>query len=199
DLADKYRNPACLMADGFTGQMMEPVDVPEARTVPFDHTDWCVRGTPETHRNLISSIFLEPEVLEAHNLKLDAKYKEIERNEVRFEEYRTEDADLIIVAYGILSRIVYSTVDQARTAGKKVGLLRPITLWPYPSEILAKHAERDVQFLSVELSTGQMVEDVKLAVEGRAPVHFYGRCGGMVPGAGELLAEYDRILEGGRS
>jgi pyruvate/2-oxoacid:ferredoxin oxidoreductase alpha subunit len=199
DLADKYRNPACLMADGFTGQMMEPVDVPAAKPIAYDHTEWCVRGDAATHRNLVSSIFLEPEELERHNLKLDAKYKEIEANEVRCEEYRTEDAELIVVAYGILSRIVYSTIDQARAAGKKVGLLRPITLWPYPGRRIAELAEHDVSFLSVELSTGQMVEDVKLAVEGKAPVHFYGRCGGMVPGSEELLAEYDRILEGGRS
>lgn len=199
DLADRYRNPACIMADGFTGQMMEPVDVPAARVVPYDHTDWAVRGDAATHKNLISSIYLESEELERHNLKLDAKYKEIMANEVLYEEYRTEDADLIVVAFGIVSRIVYSTVDAAREAGKKVGLLRPITLWPYPSEAIARHAERDVEFLSVELSTGQMVEDVKLAVNGRAPVHFYGRCGGMVPGAEELLAEYDKILEGGRS
>ena len=158
-----------------------------------------MRGDAETHKNLVSSIFLESEDLEAHNLKLDAKYKEITKNEVRYEEYLCDDADLIIVAFGIVSRIVYSTIDQARAAGKKVGLLRPITLWPYPSEIIAQHAERDVRFLSVELSTGQMVEDVKLAVNGKAPVHFYGRCGGMVPGADELLAEYDKILEGGRS
>jgi pyruvate/2-oxoacid:ferredoxin oxidoreductase alpha subunit len=199
DLADKYRNPVCLMADGFTGQMMEPVNVPRAKEVPFDHTEWAVRGDPETHKNLISSIFLESVDLEQHNLKLDRKYKEIQKAEVRYEEYQTDDADLIIVAFGIVSRIVYSTIDQARAAGRKVGLLRPITLWPYPSQIIARHAERDVQFLSVELSTGQMVEDVQLAVNGKAPVHFYGRCGGMVPGAEELLAEYDRILEGGRS
>ncbi len=199
DLADTYRNPVCLMADGFTGQMMEPVEVPPAKPIDYDHTEWCVRGDAETHRNLISSIFLEAEELEQHNLKLDAKYKEIEAKEVRYEEYKTDDADLIIIAYGILSRIVYSTIDQARAAGKKVGLLRPITLWPYPSKRITELAEGDVSFLSVELSTGQMVEDVRLAVEGRAPVHFYGRCGGMVPGGEELLAEYDRILEGGRS
>jgi len=199
DLADRYRNPACIMADGFTGQMMGPVDVPAAREVPYDHTDWAVRGDAATHKNLISSIYLESEELERHNLKLDAKYKEIAANEALYEEYQTEDADLIVVAFGIVSRIVYSTVDAAREAGKKVGLLRPITLWPYPSEAIAKHAERDVRFLSVELSTGQMVEDVRLAVNGRAPVHFYGRCGGMVPGGEELLAEYDKILEGGRS
>jgi pyruvate/2-oxoacid:ferredoxin oxidoreductase alpha subunit len=164
-----------------------------------DHTEWAVAGTPETHKNLISSIYLTSEDLEAHNLKLDRKYKKIEANEAMYEEYLCDDADLIIVAFGIVSRIVYTTIDEARAQGKKVGLLRPITLWPYPSEIIAKHAERDVKFLSVELSTGQMVEDVKLAVNGKAPVHFYGRCGGMVPGGDELMAEYERILEGGKS
>ncbi|MBK9302631.1 MAG: 3-methyl-2-oxobutanoate dehydrogenase subunit VorB [bacterium] len=199
DLADTYRNPVCILADGFTGQMMEPVTVPVARPVPFDHTSWCVRGDAATHRNLISSIYLESEDLERHNLKLDEKYRRIARDEVRFEEYQVEDADLIVVAFGIVSRIVYSTVDQARAQGLKVGLLRPITLWPFPSARLAELAARDVRFLSAELSTGQMVEDVRLAVEGRAPVHFYGRCGGMVPGSEELLAEYGKILEGGRS
>ena len=199
DLADTYRNPVCILADGFTGQMMEPVTVPQARPVPFDHTSWCVRGDAATHRNLISSIYLESEDLERHNLKLDEKYRRIARDEVRFEEYQVEDADLIVVAFGIVSRIVYSTVDQARAQGLKVGLLRPITLWPFPGARLAELAARDVRFLSAELSTGQMVEDVRLAVAGRAPVHFYGRCGGMVPGSEELLAEYGKILEGGRS
>jgi pyruvate/2-oxoacid:ferredoxin oxidoreductase alpha subunit len=199
DLADKYRNPVCIVADGFTGQMMEPVTVPAAKPVAFDHTSWCVRGDAATHRNLISSIYLESADLERHNLKLDEKYRRIARDEVRCEEYQVEDADLIVVAFGIVSRIVYSTVDQARARGWKVGLLRPITLWPFPSARIAELAARDVRFLSAELSTGQMVEDVRLAVEGRAPVHFYGRCGGMVPGSEELLAEYGKILEGGRS
>ena len=197
ELADKYRNPACIMADGITGQMMEVVEIPVATEIPFDHSDWCVDGTPATHKNLISSIVLEPEELEAHNLKLDAKYKEIMKNEVLFEEYRTDDADLIVVAYGVVSRIVTSTIDQAREAGLKVGLLRPITLWPFPSAQIAGMVDRVKAFLAVELSTGQMVEDVKLAVEGKAPVHFYGRCGGVVPGGAELVAEYEKILAGG--
>ncbi len=196
DLADKYRNPACIMADGITGQMMEVVEIPEAKPVPYDHSSWAVDGTPATSKNLISSIVLEPEELEAHNLKLDRKYKEIMAKEAIAEEYRTEDADLIVVAYGVVSRIVYSTVDQARAAGMKVGLLRLVTLWPFPSEAIAAHAERDVRFLAVELSTGQMVEDVKLAVEGKAPVHFYGRCGGMVPEGAELMDEYRKLMEG---
>ena len=197
DLADKYRNPACIMADGITGQMMEVVEIPEAEPVPFDHSDWAVAGTPETKKNLVSSIVLEPDELERHNLKLDAKYQRIAADEVLYEEYKTEDADLVVVAYGVVSRIVYSTVDQARAKGLKVGLLRPITLWPFPSAPIRALADRVRGFLAVELSTGQMVEDVRLAVEGRTPVHFYGRCGGMVPGGAELVAEYEKILAGG--
>ena len=196
ELADKYRNPACIMADGITGQMMEVVDIPVAVASLPDKSDWAVKGTPQTSGNLISSIVLESSDLEDHNLKLDAKYQEILANEVMFEEYRTEDADLVVVAYGVVSRIVYSTVDMARKQGLKVGLLRPITLWPFPTEAIAKLADTTSRFLAVELSTGQMVEDVKLAVNGKVPVHFYGRCGGMVPSGGELVAEYDKIMEG---
>ena len=200
ELADKYRNPSCIMADGITGQMMEVVDIPVAEPTGFDHGDWCVDGTAATAGNLISSIVLEPEELEQHNLKLDGKYKEIEANEVLFEEYKTDDADLVVVAYGVVSRIVYSTIDMAREEGLKVGLLRPITIWPFPSLKIQELAGRCQSILAVELSTGQMVEDVRLAVEGRAPVHFYGRCGGMVPGSTELLEEYSRILaEGAQS
>jgi pyruvate/2-oxoacid:ferredoxin oxidoreductase alpha subunit len=199
DLADKYRNPACLIADGFTGQMMEVVEIPEAHPLAHDHTSWAVAGTAETSKNLISSIFLDPKELEDHNLKLDRKYREIMANEARCEEYRTEDADLVVVAFGIVSRIVYSTVEMARERGLKVGLLRPITLWPFPSEKVTELAQKTRQMLSVELSTGQMVEDVRLAVEGRCPVHFYGRCGGMVPKAEELLAHYEQLMEGGQS
>ncbi len=198
DLADKYRNPACICADGITGQMMEVVELPVAKDPEFDHSDWMVAGTAETKKNLISSIVLEPHDLEAHNLKLDDKYKEITANEVMYEEYKTDDADLIVVAYGVVSRIVYSTIDQARKMGMKVGLLRPITLWPFPSEIISKLADKTGSFLAAELSTGQMVEDVRLAVNGKVPVHFYGRCGGVVPGGKELLAEYTKIIEGGQ-
>ncbi len=197
ELADKYRNPACLLADGITGQMMEVVEFPESEAIPFDHTDWCARGDAATKSNLISSIVLDPHELEAHNLKLDQKYREISEAEVRFETYRAEDAELIVVAYGVLSRIVYSTVDAAREMGMKVGMVRPITLWPFPSTIIGQLTESAKNFLTVELSTGQMVEDVRLAVNGRKPVHFYGRCGGVVPGGKELLQQYSTIVEGG--
>jgi pyruvate/2-oxoacid:ferredoxin oxidoreductase alpha subunit len=199
DLADKYRNPACIMADGITGQMMEVVDIPEPKAAMIDHSSWAARGDAETRMNLISSIYLEPEVLEEHNLKLDAKYQQIAKNETLFEEYKTDDADLIVVAYGVVSRIVYSTIDQAREQGLKVGLLRPITVWPFPSDAIRAHAERVQHVLAIELSTGQMIEDVRLAVEGRCPVHFYGRCGGTVPGGVEILEQYQSILAGGQN
>jgi pyruvate/2-oxoacid:ferredoxin oxidoreductase alpha subunit len=198
DLADQYRNPACIMADGITGQMMEVVEMPEAQTLEMDHSAWCVDGTAKTKGNLVSSIVLEPEELEEHNLKLDRKYQEIMAKETLWEEYKTDDAELVVVAYGVVSRIVYSTVDEARKQGMKVGLLRPITVWPFPSAPISKLADGNRQFLAVELSTGQMVEDVKLAVEGKAPVHFYGRCGGMVPGGIELVEEYKKIFAGGK-
>jgi pyruvate/2-oxoacid:ferredoxin oxidoreductase alpha subunit len=194
ELADKYRNPACIMADGITGQMMEVVEIPKAKAAAYDHSKWAVRGDAATRQNLISSIYLEPEVLEQHNLKLDRKYRQIMADEVRYEEYLTDDADLVVVAYGVVSRIVYSTIDQARAQGMKVGLLRPITLWPFPTQAIADLADRAKCFLAIELSTGQMVEDVRLAVEGRRPVHFYGRCGGMVPGGKEIVAQYEKVL-----
>jgi pyruvate/2-oxoacid:ferredoxin oxidoreductase alpha subunit len=196
DLADRYRNPAGLLADGFTGQMMEAVEIPEAKPISYDHTSWAVRGDAATHRNLISSIYLDPAVLEQHNLKLDKKYRECQEKEARFEAYQVDDAELVVVAYGIVSRIVYSTVDQARQEGLKVGLLRPVTLWPFPSQAIAELASTTQAFLAVELSTGQMIEDVKLAVAGSKPVHFYGRCGGVVPGGQELVDHYRQIMAG---
>ena len=157
-----------------------------------------MRGDAATRANLVSSIVLDPAELERHNLKLAGKYRECEAKEVRFEEYQTADADLVVVAYGIVSRIVYSTVDEARARGLKVGLLRPITLWPFPTARLAELVGSASAFLSVELSTGQMVEDVRLAVNGHRPVHFYGRCGGMVPTGDEIVAQYEQILKGAR-
>ncbi len=203
DLADAYRNPVCIMADGIIGQMMEVVELPESKPLPIDHTEWCVRGDAETRKNLVNSIYLDPHELEAHNLKLDAKYKKMAANEVRYEEYRTEDADLVVVAYGIVSRIVYSTIDKAREEGIKVGLLRPITLWPFPVEPIAALAKTATVFLAAELSTGQMIEDVQLAVNGARPVEFFGRCGGVIPSGGELMEHYRKIMnatvEGGLS
>lgn len=190
ELADKYRNPAIVLADGFVGQMMEPLDL-EYREIVAPDKPWAVKGTPETRPNMVSSIYLEPDDLEEHQRRMEAKYMRAQQAEVRWEEYLTQDADLIVVGYGIVSRVLRSTVDEARKHGIKVGLFRPITLWPFPSPALAAVAQRAERVLAVELSNGQMVEDVRLALNGKRPVEFYGRGGGNVPSVEELLAKIE--------
>jgi pyruvate/2-oxoacid:ferredoxin oxidoreductase alpha subunit len=185
DLADEYRTPVFVMADGFIGQMMEPVrfsSTPHVAKTP----DWAVDGTQEKRKNLIASIRIEADALEQHVLSLDAKYKRAEREAVKFEAFRTDDADAVLVAYGIVSRICKSVVEQMRAEGIKVGLLRPITLYPFPEAKLRQLARTASVFGCVEASTGQMVEDVRLAIEGRKPVEFYGRCGGNLPSEEEV-------------
>ena len=191
DLADQYRNPAVVLTDGFVGQMMEPVDL-EFREIIAPLKPWAVKGTAGTRQNLVSSIYLESDDLEEHQRRLEAKYIRAQQAETRWEQYRTEDADLIVVGYGIVSRVLRSAVDQARKQGIKVGLFRPITLWPFPSQELSQAAEKAERFLVVELSNGQMVEDVRLVLNGEREVEFYGRVGGNVPGVEELL---EKILE----
>jgi pyruvate/2-oxoacid:ferredoxin oxidoreductase alpha subunit len=187
ELADEYRNPVYVVADGFIGQMMEPVEFPERAVLP-DPPRWAVRGNAETRKNLITSIYLEPDELERHIRKLHAKYQRAEREVVSFEEYRTEDAELILVGYGIVARILKSVVNLARADGIRAGLLRPITLYPFPAAKIRSLARTADSFTVVELSMGQMVDDVRLAVEGRRPVEFYGRAGGNVPSAEEILS-----------
>lgn len=188
ELSDKYRNPAVIMTDGFVGQMMEPLDI-QYREIVAPEKPWAVKGNRETKKNLVSSIYLTPDLLEAHIRHLDQKYKEIENNEALYETYMAEDAEVLVVGHGIISRVLRSTVDMARAQGMKVGLFRPITLWPFPSKALAKVANHAACVMTVEMSTGQMVEDVKLAVNGKVPVEFYGRYGGNVPSAEEINAE----------
>ncbi len=188
ELADKYRNPVIVLADGFVGQMMEKLDLVYSEAKPPEKP-WAVQGTPETRKNLVSSIFLEPDALEEHQRQLEAKYARARQEETRHEEYRTEDADVLLVGFGIVSRVLRSVVEEARRRGLKAGLFRPITLWPFPSKALAQAAERAGKVLVVELSNGQMVEDVRLAVNGKAPVEFYGRTGGNVPSVEEVCAE----------
>lgn len=185
ELADKYRNPAVVLADGFTGQMMEPLEVEDNEITPPEKP-WAVKGTVETRQNLVTSIVLDPEGMEAHVRHLEEKYKECQKDEVRYECYRAEDADVLLVGYGIVSRLLRSVVDSARREGICVGLLRPITLWPFPSQALAEAASRVQSMLVVELSNGQMVDDVRLAVNGKVPVEFYGRVGGCVPTVEEI-------------
>jgi len=185
-LAARYRNPVFVMADGVIGQMMEPVRFGEPAAVP-PRPQWAVDGTAETPKNLVSSIFLQPDELEAHIGKLGAKYAEASRRETRLESYRTEDAEVVLTGYGIVRRILRHVVDELRGQGIAAGLLRPITLFPFPTEEFERLARRVPLFVAVEMSTGQMVEDVRLAVSGRAEVKFYGRCGGNLPDAAGIV------------
>ena len=188
DLADRYRNPVVIMTDGYVGQMQEPLEI-KLRDIPQPEKDWAVKGTIETKKNLISSIFLEPDQLEAHIRKLEAKYALAQELESRSENYLTEDADILLIGFGIVSRILRSTVDQLRAQGIKAGLFRPITLWPYPARELRETAKHVKSVMVVELSTGMMVEDVRLSLNGTVPVEFYGRAGGNVPTPEEITAE----------
>jgi pyruvate/2-oxoacid:ferredoxin oxidoreductase alpha subunit len=190
ELADKYRNPAVVLTDGFVGQMMEPLDL-EYREILAPQKPWAVRGTAGTRQNMVSSIYLESDDLEEHQRRMEAKYIRAQQTETRWEEYLTADADLLVVGFGIVSRILRSAVDEARKQGIKVGLFRPITLWPFPSHELAAAAARTERVLVVELSNGQMLEDVRLALNGSKAIEFYGRVGGNVPSVEELLGKIE--------
>lgn len=195
ELADKYRTPVFVLADGFIGQMMEPCEFPEPIT-SFNGKPWAVNPDASSNDNLVSSIFLDPDDLEAHINKLAAKYDEIKKTEIRFEEYRVEDAERVVIGYGIVSRILKSAVDLAREKGIKVGLLRPITLFPFPTPQIAALAKRVKELLVVEMSTGQMIEDVRLATRDAIPIHFYGRYGGNVPTDREILEQILKLEDG---
>jgi 2-oxoisovalerate ferredoxin oxidoreductase alpha subunit len=186
DLADEYRNPVVVLTDGYIGQMMEPVEFATPRRAP-NPPAWSVTGAAETRRNLISSIYLEPDALEHHIRKLEAKYRQAEHEAVRAECWRTEDAEIVLVGYGIVGRVLKAVVEQARAHGLKAGLLRPITLYPFPVAQVRELSRRARAFAVVELSTGQLLDDVRLALEGRTPVEFYSRVGGNVPSAEEVL------------
>jgi 2-oxoglutarate ferredoxin oxidoreductase subunit alpha len=201
DLAEKYRTIAMVVADGSIGQMMEPAELPPMRPVrpPRERPAWALTGAKGRSPAIITSLFLDAEKLEAVNLRLQAKLRQIEANEVRWKEYLTEDADVLLVAFGTMGRICQTVVREARAKGIQVGLLRPVTLWPFPSARLAELARQVRGMLSVEMNAGQMVEDVRLAVEGRCPVQFYGRMGGIVPLVDEVLPALERFnaaLEG---
>jgi pyruvate/2-oxoacid:ferredoxin oxidoreductase alpha subunit len=188
DLADRFRNPVIVLADAFIGQMMEAVEFrPVAISPP--HKDWAVAGTKETRKNFVNSLYLLPEELERHVLKLQEKYAEAGKTVLMYETFLTQDAEIIAVGYGIVARILKTVVQEARKMGIKLGLLRPASLWPFPAETLAALAGRSQVrgFFVVELSTGQMVDDVRLAVKEARPVHFTGRVGGVVPTVEELL------------
>lgn len=186
DLAFKYRNPAIILADGVIGQMMEKVILPDYKTRRTDEEiekqcPWAATGRKMSRKNnIITSLELKPEVMEQNNLRFQAKYKQIEENEVRYEEILCDDAEYLLVAFGCSARICQKACEMARAEGIKLGLLRPITLWPFPTKAIAKYADKVKAMLSVELNAGQMVEDVRLAVNGKVPVEHYGRLGGIV-------------------
>jgi pyruvate/2-oxoacid:ferredoxin oxidoreductase alpha subunit len=195
DLADQYRNPVVLLTDGYIGQMMEPVRFAEPIPVPPPPA-WAVTGTAATRPNLITSIYLEFDAMERHVRNLEAKYQRAEREAVRAERWRTEDADVVLVGYGIVGRVLKAVVEMGRARGLALGLLRPITLYPFPVEALRDLSRRAKAFLAVEMSTGQMRDDVRLALEGRRPVELYSRVGGNVPSAEEVLAFIEQKFAG---
>jgi 2-oxoglutarate ferredoxin oxidoreductase subunit alpha len=196
DLADKYRMPNMILADGLLGQMMEPVTFPEVETAPAEKP-WAANGHKnQREHNIINSLYLQPEVLEKSILDRDKRYKELEATATKAESYLCEDAEIVVVAFGATSRIAKSAVNYAREKGIKAGLLRPITLWPYPVKELNEACKNAESLLCVEMSTGQMIEDVKLAIECRKPVHFYGRTGGIIPTPKEILGEIEKINGG---
>lgn len=194
EISDKYRNPAIVLTDGFIGQMMEPVELPQPVT-DLPEKPWIIDGTAKTIKNLISSIELEPDDLERHNIKLQEKYRQIAENEVRFEEFYTEDAKVILIGYGIVSRVLQSVVEIARSENLPVGLFRPITLWPFPVKRIRELAELPRMFFVTEMSNGQMVDDVRLALEGKRPVKFFGHMGGVVPTTEEIFAELKKLID----
>lgn len=201
DLAFKYNNPAIILTDGIIGQMMEKVRLPEQQKRRTEaeiraECPWATLGRQGGRKpNVITSLELESSIMEQRNNKFQAKFKAIEENEVRYEAIQTEDADYILIAFGSASRMCQKTVELARAEGIKLGLLRPITLWPFPTQAIATLAEQAKGFLVPELNAGQMVEDVRLAVNGKAPVEHYGRLGGMLFSPVEILESLKKTFD----
>ncbi len=198
DLAEKYRYIVVVLADGSMGQIMEPAELPPMKPVrkPEERPAWALTGAKGRDPNVITSIYIDPAVEEEFNLKLKAKQERIEANEVRYKEIALEEAEIAIVAFGTAGRVAQSAVKAAREEGIRVGLLRPISLYPYPYHRVRELASKVKAMLVVEMNGGQMVEDVRLAVEGRVPVHFYGRMGGVVPLPEEVLDEIRKVHSG---
>ena len=198
DRAEQYRMPALILADGILGQMMEPVEFPEKReSIP--ERPYATNGTKEARKpNIINSLYLKPDQLERTVIERFERYEKVKKNEVLFEEYLTEDAELIVVAYGTTARVVRSAINSARAEGIKVGMIRPITLWPFPEKVIADAAKRVDNMLVVEMSMGQMVEDVRLCANGACNVSFFGRTGGIVPTPAEVLGEIKKLAGGAK-
>ncbi|PWH19039.1 MAG: 3-methyl-2-oxobutanoate dehydrogenase subunit beta [Anaerolineae bacterium] len=193
DLAEKYRTIVFVMADGNIGQMMEPAELPPMRPIKSEYPHWAVRGAMGRERRILSSIYIDPKDEEVTNYRLMQVWNQIQANEVRYREYFLEDADTVVIGFGTAGRIALSAVRAARAEGIKVGLLRPITLSPFPAPQIENLIQRVKGFLVVEMNAGQMLDDVLKVVKGRVPVEFYGRMGGMVPFPDEILAEIQRM------
>jgi 2-oxoglutarate ferredoxin oxidoreductase subunit alpha len=197
DLAEKYRSICMVILDGSIGQMMEPAQMPEMKSIRRANWDWATDGRMgKRERRILTSIYLDPVEEEITNLRLLSRWKDIQANEVRYKEYFLDDAEFVIVGFGTAGRVALSAVRAARQQGIKVGLLRPISVCPFPSGIIEQLAGRARAFLVTEMNSGQMLDDVRLAVKGRAPIEFYGRMGGMVPFPDEILNEIHRIAAG---
>lgn len=200
NLADYYRNPVMVVGDGMIGQMMEPIEFKEPTKMELpSKADWATTGTKGARNpHIINSLFLQPEGLENHNIRLQKKYKAMKENEVRYEEYNMENAEIVVAAYGTTSRIVKNAIDALKEEGINVGLIRPITLWPFPEKPFADMPSTVKAALSVEMSCGQMIDDVKISVAGKVPVDFYGRSGGMIPTPDGIIAKIKEMVGGAK-
>lgn len=198
DLADKYRMTCMILADGTLGQMMEPVEIKVPEKSEFDKS-WAVTGTEgKREHNIINSLSLDPYELEKFNFDRFDRYKHIEENEAMAEEYMMDDAEICVVAFGIAARVVKNAINEARKQGVKVGLIRPITLWPFPKKVIRNAAEKCTSFISVELNMGQMIEDVRAAIEYKRPVSLCNRAGGIIPSVEEVYAQIMEAAKGGK-
>ena len=195
DLAAKYRSIVHIVVDGSIGQMMEPAELPPMREITYNPPEWAVTGAKGRHHRILTSIYIDPYEEEVTNLRLLKRWLEIKKNEVRYKEYFMEDAEYVVIGFGTAGRVASSAVRAAREEGIKVGLLRPITLAPFPVKRLEEIAETAKRILVVEMNTGMMLEDVKTAVKHKVPVEFYGRLGGVTPFPDEILDEIHRIVD----
>jgi 2-oxoglutarate ferredoxin oxidoreductase subunit alpha len=193
-LAEKYRNPVMILGDGLIGQMMEPVEFPEhLRTEPSNKDEWATNGMDtrkSKKRNLVKSLFLDPEMLNNHNLTIKAKYEQMAKEEIRYQEYNTDaEYKVLIVSYGTMSRVCRTAIDNLKSQGIEVGMIRPQTLFPFPETAILEAASKNScsHVASIEMSMGQMVEDIQRSVQGKRPVKWYGKCGGDVPTPEEII------------
>ena len=190
DLADKYRMPVMLLSDGTMGQMMEPVSLDMGEIKEYDKSGWAACGTKcERSHNVVNSLFIQPDELERYNFERFERYAKIEAEEVMYDEYMMDDAEICIVAYGVAARVSQNAIDKARANGIKVGMIRPITLWPFPKKVLNAAADKVKAFVTVEMSMGQLIEDVELATRCKKPVLLCNRAGGMIPTPEQVLAK----------